>query len=32
MIPDNRLKDPRMLRLKVVAGDKNPYEDKFKTK
>ena len=29
MLPDNRLKDPRMLRLKVVAGDKNPYEDKF---
>lgn len=26
MIPDNRLKDPRMLRLKVVVGDKNPYE------
>jgi large subunit ribosomal protein L13 len=29
MLPDNRLKDPRMLRLKVVAGDKNPYEDRF---
>ena len=26
MIPDNRLKDPRLLRLKVVIGDKNPYE------
>ncbi|HKB88421.1 MAG TPA: 50S ribosomal protein L13 [Patescibacteria group bacterium] len=26
MIPDNRLKDPRMLRLKIVVGDKNPYE------
>lgn len=26
MIPDNRLKDERMLRLKVVIGDKNPYE------
>jgi large subunit ribosomal protein L13 len=26
MIPDNRLKDPRMLRLKVVVGDKNPFE------
>ena len=26
MIPDNRLKDPRLLRLKVVVGDKNPYE------
>ncbi|MGA2910336.1 MAG: 50S ribosomal protein L13 [Candidatus Microgenomates bacterium] len=31
MIPDNRLKDARMLRLHAVAGDKNPYEDKFKT-
>ncbi len=29
MIPDNRLKAGRMLRLKVVAGDKNPYGDKF---
>jgi large subunit ribosomal protein L13 len=28
MIPDNRLKDPRMLRLKVVVGDKNPYGKK----
>lgn len=26
MIPDNRLKDPRLLRLKVVVGDKNPFE------
>jgi ribosomal protein L13 len=31
MLPDNRLKDPRMLRLKVVAGPKNPFEDKFDT-
>lgn len=31
MLPDNRLKDPRMLRLKVVAGDKNPYEKEFGT-
>lgn len=30
MVPDNRLKKERMLRLKVVAGDKNPFEDKFK--
>ena len=30
MLPDNRLKDPRMLRLKVVAGDKNPFEKEFK--
>lgn len=26
MIPDNRLKDERLMRLKVVVGDKNPYE------
>lgn len=31
MLPDNRLKDPRMLRLKVIAGSKNPYEKEFKT-
>lgn len=30
MIPDNRLKKPRMLRLKVVVGSVNPFEDKFK--
>ncbi len=30
MLPDNRLKDDRMSRLKVVIGDKNPYENKFK--
>lgn len=29
MIPDNRLKKERMLRLKIVVGDKNPFEDKF---
>jgi large subunit ribosomal protein L13 len=29
MIPDNRLKKGRMLRLKVVAGDKNPFADRF---
>jgi large subunit ribosomal protein L13 len=29
MLPINRLRDPRMLRLKVVAGDKNPFADKF---
>lgn len=29
MIPNNRLKKDRMLRLKVVAGDKNPFSDKF---
>jgi len=26
MLPDNRLKDERMLRLKIVVGSKNPYE------
>lgn len=30
MIPDNRLKKERMLRLKVVVGETNPFEDKFK--
>jgi large subunit ribosomal protein L13 len=25
MVPHNRLHDERMLRLKVVVGDKNPY-------
>lgn len=29
MVPDNRLKKQRMLRLKAVVGDKNPYENKF---
>ncbi len=29
MIPDNRLKKERMLRLKVVVGDANPFEEKF---
>lgn len=29
MVPDNRLKKDRMLRLKVVVGDTNPYSDKF---
>ncbi len=30
MLPDNRLKKARMAMLKVVVGDKNPYQDKFK--
>lgn len=30
MIPDNRLKDERMLRLKVVVGSENPFEKEFK--
>lgn len=29
MLPHNRLKKDRMARLKVIVGDKNPYEDKF---
>ncbi len=29
MIPDNRLKRERMVRLKVVVGDKNPFKEKF---
>jgi large subunit ribosomal protein L13 len=29
MIPDNRLKKDRMLRLKVVAGSENPFMNKF---
>jgi large subunit ribosomal protein L13 len=29
MIPGNRLKKGRMLRLKVVAGETNPYTEKF---
>jgi large subunit ribosomal protein L13 len=28
MIPDNRLKSDRMLRLKVVVGSENPYKQK----
>lgn len=28
MVPDNRLKPERMKRLKIVVGDKNPYESK----
>lgn len=30
MLPKNRLRDKRMVRLKVFAGEKNPYGDKFK--
>lgn len=30
MLPDNRLKKNRMARLKVVVGETNPYEGKFK--
>jgi large subunit ribosomal protein L13 len=31
MVPDNKLKSDRMLRLRVVAGDKNPFAQMFKT-
>ncbi|OGM10578.1 50S ribosomal protein L13 [Candidatus Woesebacteria bacterium RBG_16_36_11] len=30
MLPDNRLKKQRLLRLKVYKGDIHPYKDKFK--
>lgn len=30
MLPANRLRDKRMNRLKVIIGEKNPYQDKFK--
>jgi large subunit ribosomal protein L13 len=29
MLPDNRLKDKRLSRFKVVIGEKNPYQEKF---
>ena len=32
MLPKNKLRQDRLARLKVVAGEKNPYEDKFKKK
>ncbi len=31
MLPDNRLRGPRMARLKVYRDGKHPYRDKFKT-
>ena len=30
MLPDNKLRKNRMTRLKVIVGDKNPYEDKIR--
>jgi large subunit ribosomal protein L13 len=30
MLPDNRLRDKRMRRLKVFAQDKHPYAEKIK--
>ena len=32
MLPKNRLQSPRLRRLKVFAGDKHTYEDKFNKK
>ncbi|MDP3998789.1 MAG: 50S ribosomal protein L13 [bacterium] len=32
MLPQNKLRDRMLRRLKVIAGDKNPYEDKLKMK
>lgn len=32
MLPENRLKRARLGRLKIVVGDKNPYQDKFENK
>lgn len=32
MLPKNRLQQPRMRRLKVFAGEKHTYEDKFKNR
>ena len=29
MLPDNRLKKQRMIRLKLVVGNKNPFAHKF---
>ena len=30
MLPTNKLKEPRLKRLKVIVGDNNPYQDKVK--
>ena len=31
MLPENRLRDNRMVRLKVLVGERNPYKAKFET-
>ncbi|MGB6839119.1 MAG: 50S ribosomal protein L13 [Microgenomates group bacterium] len=31
MLPNNRLRQKRMRRLKIFAGGKNPYKSKFKS-
>ena len=30
MLPKNKLRDPRLARLKIFADDKHPYQDKIK--
>jgi large subunit ribosomal protein L13 len=30
MLPDNRLKDDRLTRLKIFSGEVNPFKNKFK--
>jgi len=32
MLPDNRLKDKRMSRFKIIIGDKNTFAEKFTKK
>ena len=32
MLPQNKLRDRMLMRLKVFAGEKHPYQDKFKVK
>lgn len=32
MLPENRLRDVRMTRLKVLNGENNPFKAKFETK
>lgn len=32
MLPKNRLRDPRMARLKIIVGNKHPYQSQLKAK
>jgi large subunit ribosomal protein L13 len=32
MLPDNRLKSPRLSRLKIFKDENNPYKNRFKSK
>ena len=32
MLPKNKMRDPRLARLKIFAGEEHTYTDKFKTK